>query len=414
MNFKKIGGIFLTIASCGFTGTAVAAELEVTHWWTSGGESKAVKVIADAFNAGGDVWKDRAFAGSGTTAIPMIVSRIIGGDPMGATQFNHGRQAEELIDAGYMLDLTELANEQNWREVIRPSSLLDSCTFNGRIYCVPINIHSFQWMWLSLDAYEQAGVAPPSNWHEFVASAPQLREAGIHPLAVGTQPWQTNAMFGVIQMGLGGIDLYTKTMIQRDSAALRGETMQSIWKAFGDARDLDNPNNTIQNWNDATNQLITGKAGAQIMGDWAQGEFHSAGLVAGQNYDCLPGLGIQPALDTGGDAFYFPVNKDSEITAAQLRLASLMISQSVQVKFNLAKGSLPVRGDVDLGAANLCMRKGLEVLADPANIVPSADQIFSSDTGGQLNDLLAEFWTNSSLTVEETHDTWATIIESAD
>jgi len=150
------------------------------------------------------------------------------------------------------------------------------------------------------------------------------------------------------------------------------------------------------------------------MGDWAQGEFHSAGLVAGQDYDCLPGLGIQPALDTGGDAFYFPVNHDADTTAAQLRLASLMISQAVQVEFNLAKGSLPVRGDVDLNSANECMRKGLEVLSNPANIVPSADQIFTSDTGGQLNDLLAEFWTNSNLTVEETHNTWATIIESAD
>ena len=40
-----------------------------------------------------------------------------------------------------------------------------------------------------------------------------------------------------------------------------------------------------------------------------------------------------------------------------------MLSPEVQVAFNLKKGSLPVRGDVDLSAANDCMKKGLEILA---------------------------------------------------
>ena len=40
-----------------------------------------------------------------------------------------------------------------------------------------------------------------------------------------------------------------------------------------------------------------------------------------------------------------------------------MFSPETQVAFNLKKGSLPVRGDVDLDAANDCMKKGLEILA---------------------------------------------------
>jgi len=391
-----------------------AADLEVTHWWTSGGEAAAVKVFADAFNAGGDNWIDGAIAGSGGVARPIIISRILGGKPMGATQLNHGRQAEELVEEGLMLDLTELAEKEGWKDLVRPSSLIDSCTLDGKIYCVPVNIHSFQWMWTSLDAYKAAGVDAPATWNDFVASAPKLREAGITPLAVGNQGWQTNGMFGVIQMGIGGIETYTKAMIERDSDALRGDTMAAVWQAYADARDLDDPENSIQNWNDATNQVITGKAGAQIMGDWAQGEFQVAGQTAGVEYDCLPGLGIQPALDTGGDAFYFPKQDDAEITEAQMRMASMMMSKAVQVDFNLAKGSLPVRGDVDLEAANGCMKKGLAILEDPANIVPSGVQLWSADTNGQLEDLLVEFWNNPDMAAADAHDAWATIIEEAD
>jgi glucose/mannose transport system substrate-binding protein len=38
----------------------------------------------------------------------------------------------------------------------------------------------------------------------------------------------------------------------------------------------------VQDWNQATNLVITGQAGGQIMGDWAQGEFQVAGQVAGR------------------------------------------------------------------------------------------------------------------------------------
>ncbi len=46
---------------------------------------------------------------------------------------------------------------------------------------------------------------------------------------------------------------------------------------------------------------------------------------------------MNPVLSLGGDAFYFPKNKDADVTAAQLELASLMISKEVQVNFNLKK-----------------------------------------------------------------------------
>ncbi len=94
-------------------------------------------------------------------------------------------------------------------------------------------------------------------------------------------------------------------------------------------------------------------------------------MVAGKDYDCLPGLGIYPMLNTGGDVFFFPKSKDPAVTEAQLKMASMMISKPVQVAFNLKKGSLPIRADVDLAAANDCMKKGLKILDDPKNILPS-------------------------------------------
>ncbi|MEM9710083.1 MAG: ABC transporter substrate-binding protein [Pseudomonadota bacterium] len=392
---------------------AMAADLEVTHWWTSGGEAAAVAEFAKAFNDGTDHnWVDGAIAGSGGTARPIIISRILGGDPMHATQLNHGRQAEELIEAGLLLDLTDVAEAEGWRDLVNPVSLLDSCTVDGRVYCVPVNIHSWQWIWLSHQAYADAGVPVPGNWDEFVASAAALEAAGKVPLAMGQQPWQSSGAFGVINVAVGGVDLWNKINVEKDADAAAGPEMAKVFEAAAAAREMAAESN-VQDWNQATNLVITGQAGGQIMGDWAQGEFQVAGQTAGEDYSCLPGLGVNEVISTGGDAFYFPKQEDAGIEAAQKELASLMISPEVQVAFNLKKGSLPVRGDIDLSAANDCMQKGLEILA-AGNILLSGDQVLSADTQGQIEDLMVEFWNDSSYSAADAQAAYADIIANAD
>jgi glucose/mannose transport system substrate-binding protein len=398
-------------ASVALPCAARATDLEVTHWWTSGGEAAAVAEFAKAFDATGNKWVDGAIAGSGDTARPIMVSRITGGDPMGATQFNHGRQAEELVAAGLMRNLDDVAAAQGWKDAVNPPSLLESCTLDGHLYCIPINIHSWQWLWLSNQAFADAGVAVPANWTEFVAAAPALEKAGKIPLAIGRQGWQMSGVFNDFLLGLGGKDLYLEVYGDKDVDAASGPEAAKVFAALADARAMSKGSN-VQNWNEATSMVIAGKAGGQIMGDWAQGEFQVAGQVAGKDYTCLPGLGEAQYITTGGDAFYFPLLEDEEKSKAQEVLAEVMLSPETQVAFNLKKGSLPVRSDVDLAAANDCMKKGLAILKE-GNVLKSTDELISPDTTTQLNDLMSEFF-SGSMTPADAQTRFAALIESAD
>jgi glucose/mannose transport system substrate-binding protein len=341
-----------------------------------------------------------------------MISRITGGDPMGATQFNHGRQAEELVQEGLMRDLTEVAEKGNWKEVIKPASLLDSCTIDGKIYCAPVNIHSWQWLWLSNAAFEKAGVPVPKDWNEFVAAGPALQKAGIQPLALGQQPWQPNNTFDVMVIAIGGTELYNKVYKDKDEETAAGPEMAKIFAAADQARQLAKGSN-VQDWNQATNLVITGKAGGQIMGDWAQGEFQMANQVAGKDYTCLPGLGLNQVLATGGDAFHFPLIDDEEKSKAQDVLAQTIVDPKVQIAFNMKKGSVPIRGDVDLAAANDCMKKGIDIIAK-GGVATSTDQLISADTQKQKEDLMSEFFATPSMTPEQAQERFAEIIGSAD
>ncbi|MCU0801676.1 MAG: ABC transporter substrate-binding protein [Rhodobacteraceae bacterium] len=406
---KKFNLAAALCASVALPTFAFGEELEVTHWWTSGGEAAAVAEMAKAFDASGDKWVDGAIAGGGGTARPIMISRITGGDPMGATQFNHGQQALELVEAGLMLDLTDVAEANNWKEIVNPPSLLEACTVDGRIYCAPVNIHSPEWLWLSNKVYEDLGIPVPTTWTEFVATADQVRAAGKVPLALGDQPWQSNLAFGALTIGVGGLDLWKTVNIDKDMAAAAGPEMAAVFQAAADARALAVGSN-VQDWNQATNLVITDAAAGQIMGDWAQGEFQVAGEVAGTDYTCLPGLGMNEYISTGGDAFYFPKLDDPAKEEAQKRLAALLVSPELQVAFNLKKGSLPIRGDIDLAAANDCMKKGLEILAG-GNIVPSGDQLWTPDTVKQTEDLMVEFW-KSDMAPADAQAKWVEILSA--
>ncbi len=399
-------------ASVALPSVAMAAELEVTHWWTSGGEAAAVAEFAKAFNATGNVWIDGAIAGSGDVARPIIISRILGGNPMGATQLNPGKDADDLIAAGLMLDLTDLAVAEDWATILRPKSQMDSCTLDGRVYCVPVNLHSGQWMWTNRKVYEEAGIAPPQNWGEMIAAAPALQAKGIIPLSLA-EGWPIGLLTEDLIVAIAGVDNYVSVYKDRNLSMARGAEFAAVFQAIDAARQIIDPKTVVPQWNEAVGLVISGKAGANVMGDWAGGEFQVAGMVAGVDYDCLPGLGVEPVLGTGGDVFYFPKTDDPEKTKAQLAMASMMVTKEVQVAFNLKKGSLPMRSDVDLSAANDCMKKGLAILDKGTKVFPNNSQMLDRDSLNQITDVMKEFFSDLSITPAVAQEQFAAIIEAA-
>ena len=66
--------------AAGAPANAEEMKAEVIHWWTSGGESAAVRVLADQFIKAGGVWIDTAVAG-GVNARTAAINRTIGGNP---------------------------------------------------------------------------------------------------------------------------------------------------------------------------------------------------------------------------------------------------------------------------------------------------------------------------------------------
>ena len=412
MRYKSLLAGLAAGVALQFGGVAFATDIEVTHWWTSGGEAAAVAEFAKAVDASGDKWVDGAIAGSGDVARPIIISRILGGNPMGATQLNPGKDADDLIKAGLLEDITDVATAGDWAKILRPASQLASCTVDGKVYCVPVNLHSAQWMWTNRKVFEDAGIAPPQNWNELVAAAPALQAKGIQPLSLA-QGWPVGLLAGDVLVALAGVDNFVKVYKDRDLAVAGGPEFAKVFEALSNVRQFVPADKMVPQWNEAVGLVIQGKAAANIMGDWAGGEFAVAKMVAGKDYDCLPGLGLTPVLNTGGDVFYFPKNKDPMVTAAQKKMAATLVTKEVQVAFNLKKGSLPMRADVDLSAANDCMKKGLEILDKSTAVFPNDIQMIDRDSINQINDTFTAFMADPAMTAAAAQAKFVDIIKNA-
>lgn len=368
---------------------------EVLHWWTSGGESAAVKVFADKFTEAGGTWEDTAIAG-GVAARTAGINRIVGGNPPTMMQFNTGKQFDELVANDLLRDMDAVAVAGKWRDVL-PPAVAAAATRDGKFFAVPVNIHGQNWLFYNTKVMADAGVEPPTTYEEMLAAAPKLKEAGVIPLAQGGQGWQERLLFDSVLLAEGGPELFKAVYADKSTDAVKDPKFLKAANTYGQLRGLIDAGSPGRNWNDATGLVITGKAAMQVMGDWAKGEFIAAGLAPDKEYGCtvLPGGYVM-----GGDVFVFPRIDDPARQAAQDKLAELMLAPDTQLAFNSKKGSVPVRLDVDVSGMDACAQKGMAELRDPAKQIPSTNFLASPDLIGATEDVITQYWNTPSMTAD--------------
>ncbi|WKB53168.1 ABC transporter substrate-binding protein [Eleftheria terrae] len=381
-----------TALACAALSTAQAqVRAEVVHWWTSGGESAAVKELALAYQAAGGTWVDNAVAGV-EAAKATALNRILGGSPPTAAQFNTSKQFHDLIDGGLLNTIDEVAQKNGWDRML-PAPILNSVKIKGHYYAVPINIHMPAWFWYSKPAFEKAGLKEePQTPEQFFAALDKLKAAGLVPLALGGQAWQEKLTFDAVLAHFGGPELYLKFYRDRDARTVQSDAFKKVLLSFKRLRQYVDAGSAGRNWNDATSMVIAGKAGLQIMGDWAKGEFQAARQVAGKDYGCFPGLGPRAPYIVSGDVFVFPKTSDAATIKAQQLLATSMTAPATQVAFNNRKGSIPIRTDVDAQAMDVCARLGLQIMKDGSRHLPNPEMLVTPDVAGAIQDIVTKYW----------------------
>ena len=88
---------------------AFADDVEVLHWWTSGGEAAAVGVLKDDLAGKGVGWKDMPIAGGGgDAAMTTLKARVTAGNAPTAVQML-GFDIQDWAAQGALANLNDVA-----------------------------------------------------------------------------------------------------------------------------------------------------------------------------------------------------------------------------------------------------------------------------------------------------------------
>lgn len=372
---------------------------EVIHWWTSGGESAALKVFADQFAKAGGTWVDNAVAG-GANARTAAINRTVGGNPPTAMQFNTGKQFDDLVENNLLADVEAVAAAGNWKSVI-PEPIINATTRRGKMYAVPVNIHGQNWVWYNKAVLEKIGGTEPKNWDEAIELLDKVKAAGLIPLAFSGQKTWERGLFNAVLLDKGGPAVWTEFFGKRSQTAAKSPQFRAAAETYAKLRSYVDQGAPGRNWNDATALVIQGKAFMQVMGDWAKGEFVAANQTAGKDYGCTLFGSRGGGYVMGGDVFAFPKPKDDAQAKAQATLAKIMLAPDTQIMFAQKKGSIPVRQDVDASSLDICAQRAMKVIGDKTQQVPAVELLSSPAMTGALEDVYSQFWNTPGQSVDQ-------------
>jgi len=396
----------LVAAAAALTCTAAhAGELEVLHWWTSGGEAKAAAALKASMQAKGHTWKDFAVAGGGgDAAMTVLKSRVVSGNAPAAAQIK-GPSLQEWAKEGVLANMDGVAKAEKWDELL-PKVVSDVMKYKGNYIAVPVNVHRVNWLWANPAAFQKAGAKLPTTWDEFFVAAEALKKAGVIPVAHGGQNWQDFTTFESVALGVGGADFYKKALVQLDPASLSSPTMEKVLATFKRVKDYTDKNANGRDWNLATAMVIKGEAGMQLMGDWAKGEFIAAGKVPGKDFACVAAPGTAKAFTFNVDSFaMFKLKNDANVKA-QNDLAAAIMGTEFQEVFNLNKGSIPVRLNMKMDKFDDCAKLSSKDFVDDAKsgtLVPSIahGMAVPSAAEGAIKDVVSQFWNADKMSAKD-------------
>jgi glucose/mannose transport system substrate-binding protein len=161
-----------------------AEEVEVLHWWTSGGEAKSVAELKKMLEAKGYKWKDFAVAGGGgENAMTVLKSRVVSGNPPTAAQIK-GPTIQEWGAEGVLANLDSTAKAGTWDSLL-PPVVATVMKYKGHYVAAPVNVHRVNWMWVNPKVFKQAGAEVPTTWEEFAVACDKIQKAGLIAVAHG-------------------------------------------------------------------------------------------------------------------------------------------------------------------------------------------------------------------------------------
>jgi multiple sugar transport system substrate-binding protein len=260
-----------------------------------------------------------------------------------------GPTLKELVDDGLIAETTDI-----WTEAIEngwvSEDLAEYYTFDGKQYCVPLNI-AYWVMYYNIPIFEEHGIEVPETWDDLMEAAADLKAAGVTPF------YATSTLFTFVwfETLVAGTDpelyrgLETGEVSYTDPEIV--EIMNS-WKEQQDNGWFTDPGSTT----DPAAMLNNGEMAMINFGTFFSGSLKGVGMEPDVDY----GTFIIPAVDDSLERTPVPVETGPLCTAESspqrdmgLAYARWWMSPAAQGAWNTARGDVPFNPQAEVSDTGL-------------------------------------------------------------
>jgi len=379
-----------------------ADSLEVLHWWTESGESEAQAILDASLEKQNIKWENFAIVGSGgESALRVLQMRALSANPPDVAQIK-GPDIAEWAKMGMLKEVDSIVDTEGWDEHI-PDIVKQTISYQGAYMALPLNIHRVNWLWLNKAIFDELNLSPPRSWEEFFVVADKIKQAGYVALAHGGTNWQDSLLFESVALSLLGAEKYKQAFVHFDETLLTSDEMIEVFKQFKRLNQYVGENMRGKDWVVASQMISDKKAGMLFMGDWAKGMWHAKGKVPMKDYLCIEVPGTEDIFSYNIDSFvFFKKINNSFVNDNTHAFATTILSEAFQRDFNIKKGSMPVRINMDMSPFDACSQKSYADFKK-SKLVPSFSQNMatSSYLQTEMSKIISYYFKSDDLSAKQ-------------
>lgn len=266
------------------------SSVQFLHYWT-GALSGGVGELVNAYN------RQKPPVGLSVAGMEHesfksgIKGFLISGRAPGIFSYWAGARTQAMVDAGHLVPLDDVWAQHGLDEAFS-HAVADACTYDGKKYAIPVTQH-FVAFFYDVRLFKRLGLAPPTDWTQFLDVCERIRQAGVSPLALGSREmWPAQFWFDYLLLRTAG-PAYRQRLMD-GKAPYDGPEVRAafaLWRELLE-RGFFNPSPETLDWAQAAALVRQGKAGMTLMGTWAIGLFNEK---------------LKWEEESGYDFFVFPV-----------------------------------------------------------------------------------------------------------
>lgn len=376
------------------------ANVEFLHWWTSMGETRALDELKQQLHQHKiQLSPSPVLGGGGDTAMTVLQARALAGNPPSFAQLE-GPSIKAWDAIGILHSVDATGEKHQWDQTLYPLSKQINKSRTGYV-ALPLTLHRLNWLWVNHVLLQQLDRPVPSTWEEMFELMALAQSKGIHPLAVGEQPWQIAQLFENLVIATGGVTFYNQALVQLDKESIDSEELRSALRQFRRLSLINSASLQDTRWDTATKALASDQALFQLGGDWILGDLLARGIDVPKHIGCYPAPESDGMFLYNMDSLIFMKSKSFSATQAN-QVADILADKEFQTRFNQKKGSIPVHADIEMNGFNPCQVKAhqaFELALRQDKAVPSMIDSMAVNPVAQqaINSEIFRFYRDKSL-----------------